>query len=345
LKLRELGEFNFIDRIEPGCLAGDADHVVRGIGDDAAVVEHPGGVLLVTTDMLIERVHFLRGAISPRQLGYKALAVNLSDIAAMGGTAHDAFISIAVPVEVPVEELDEIYDGMKGLARATGVNLLGGDTTGSKQDLCLNIAVTGTARPDEVLYRSGATAGDRVLVTGTLGDSAGGLAVLIDQPELPESVAAALLKAHHEPELYLEEARIFATSGVVHASIDLSDGLASDLRHVCNSSRVGAVVELEKLPLSDELEKLCAVTGADPIALALAGGEDYRLLITVEPAAVGSLSEIVFGATGRQLYDVGEIVAGEGIRLRRPDGTTAALTRSGWDHFTTPAADSPPKEE
>ena len=334
MKLSEIGgEFAFIDRIAPGCERGDPARVIRGIGDDAAVVEVPGGVLLLTTDMLIERVHFLRGTISPRQLGYKALAVNLSDIAAMGAVPHEALISIAIPPSVSVEELDEIYDGMKALAAASRVNLLGGDTTGSKTDLCLNIVVTGSAAPEEILYRSGALVGDRILVTGTLGDSAGGLTVLLERPPIRDDVARTLVEAHYLPELYLAEARLLARSGAAHAAIDLSDGLASDLRHVCRRSSVGAVVDAGSLPLSGELRTLCTATGHDPIRLAVAGGEDYRLLVTVDPGRVDELRAAVAAETGRELFDVGEIVAGEELSLRHADGSATPLALSGWDHF------------
>ncbi len=340
MKLSELGEFAFIDRITPGCQAADPSRVLRGIGDDAAVIEAGGDLLLVTTDMLIEQVHFLRGTISFRQLGYKSLAVNLSDIAAMGGVPHEAFISIAIPPTVSVEELDQLYDGMKALARDAGVNVLGGDTTGSKVDLCINIAVTGSVPRGEVLYRTGALVGDRILVSGTLGDSAGGLVVLLERPDLPDEVAQALLQAHYLPQLYLTEARILATSGAAHAAIDLSDGLASDLRHICRGSGVGAVVDVPSLPLSAPLRQLCAATGHDLLRLALGGGEDYRLLATVDPGRVAELRSTVAERTGRTLFDIGEIVTGDAIRLRHADGTCAPLELSGFDHFTTrsPAA-------
>ena len=341
MKLSELGEFAFIDRITPGCQPADPRRVIRGIGDDAAVIESGGELLLVTTDMLIERVHFLRGTISFRQLGYKSLAVNLSDIAAMGGVPHEAFISIAIPPTVSVEELDQLYDGMKALARDAGVNVLGGDTTGSKVDLCINIAVTGSVPRDEVLYRTGARVGDRILVSGTLGDSAGGLVVLLERPDLPDEVAQALLQAHYLPELYLTEARILAASGAAHAAIDLSDGLASDLRHVCRGSGVGAIVNQPALPLSGALRQLCAVTGHDLLRLALGGGEDYRLLTTVDGARVVELQSTVAERTGRTLFDIGEIVAGDSIRLRHSDGTCRPLALSGFDHFATRSPKSP----
>lgn len=340
MKLKELGEFAFIDRITPGCEVGDPAHVVRGIGDDAAVTLVADGVQLITTDLLIERVHFIRGTISPYQLGYKALAVNLSDIAAMGGTPCDAYVSIAIPAAVPVEELDAIYDGMKDLAAASEVNLLGGDTTGSKEDLCINIVVIGRAHPDEVLYRSRARVGDRLLVTGTLGDSAGGLEVLLSDPQVSPDVSAFLLRAHYEPEMYLQEARIFATSGLVHAAIDLSDGLASDLRHICTKSGVGAIVDVAAIPLSDELQTLCEATDHDPVQLALTGGEDYRLLIAADPVGVDELAHMVADTTGRRLHQLGECIEGDGIRLRHPNGSVQPLSESGWDHFTSTVPDT-----
>jgi thiamine-monophosphate kinase len=336
MNIRELGEFEFIDRITPGCLVGRPEHVVQGIGDDAAVVRAGDHYQLVTTDMLIERVHFVRGTIDPKQLGYKALAVNLSDIAAMGGSASDAYLSIAVPPDMAVEELDQIYDGMKRLAREAVVNLLGGDTTASRCDLCLSVVVIGSVPRDQVLYRAGAKVGDRLLVTGTLGDAAGGLEVLMHRPEINDQDARRLVEAHCRPELYLQEARMFAESGVVHAAIDLSDGLASDVRHICRRSGVGARIEIAGIPISDALRALCRSTGQDPTALALAGGEDYRLLIAVEPGSVPSLKRHIADATGRQLYEVGAIVEGGDLEVRQPSGTIEPMTALGWDPFRSP---------
>jgi len=157
--------------------------------------------------------------------------------------------------------------------------------------------------------------------------------VILSDPAVPPDVSATLLKAHYEPEMYLNEARIFATSGLVHASIDLSDGLASDLRHICTASGVGAIVDVDTIPISDELHTLCEVTGGNPLELAISGGEDYRLLITADPAGVGQLEKRIANATGRVLHDLGRIEDAGGIQLRDPDGTLRPLSASGWDHF------------
>lgn len=333
MKLRDLGEFPFIERIAPGSLTGDPDHVLCGIGDDAAVVEDGGQVFVISTDMLIERVHFRRDTIDPATLGAKALAVNLSDIAAMGAIPRDVLVSIAAPADTPVQELDEFFSGLKALASRVGVNLVGGDTTMSRMDLCIGVTVIGVAPRDQILYRSGARIGDRILVTGTLGDAAAGLLILTDPPAIDGTLANALITAHVSPCLYLEEARIFATSGMVHAAIDLSDGISSDIGHVCRASGVAAVLESDAIPLSDELLALCAVKAIDPLELALAGGEDYRLLVTADPDGVAKLRSRLAAATGCPLFDVGEIVAGTDVFLREPGGMRRPLTATGWDGF------------
>ncbi len=336
MKLEELGEFAFIDRIARGAPKELGAHVLRGIGDDAAVVETPRGVQLLTTDMLIEGVHFLRDVITPRQLGAKAITVNLSDIAAMGGTPRDALVSIAVPPDTDVAELDALYEGMGEVARRHEVSLLGGDTTASPRDLCLNVVVLGHAAPEEVLYRSGARIGDRVLVTGTLGDARAGLEILLGRLDLPSTQAATLVRAHLEPTPYLAEARIAATSGIAHAAIDLSDGLSSDLGHVCRASSVAAVVNADDLPISAAVRAAAERLDVDPVSLAVGGGEDYRLLVTAAPDGVEAFRRRIRETSGCPLYDVGEIVAGQGVRLHRSDGPDEELHATGWDHFRAP---------
>ena len=203
MKLKENGEFGFIDRIKPLCLISE-EEVIKAIGDDCAVYEIEGSrVGLLTTDMLVEKVHFLRDRISPRDLGYKTLAVNLSDVARMGGIPRNAFLSIALPEDVTVEYLDELYEGMMGLGQEAGVNVLGGDTTGSKNDLVLNIALTGEAERDSVLYRDGARPGDMIYVNGPLGESAAGLEIILNDIKLEGGLREHLLRAHYRPEIFI----------------------------------------------------------------------------------------------------------------------------------------------
>ena len=333
MKLHDIGEFGFIERIGAGGLIRP-EGVVKGIGDDAAVVRSPTGqVLLVTTDLLVERVHFLRAATSGFNLGYKALAVNLSDIAAMGGTAREAFVSIAIPENCDVEYLDDLYRGMRHLAARHRVNILGGDTTGSMTDLIINVAVTGTADESEVLYRSGARVGDLICVTGTLGDSRAGLYLILNDLPADTPALQALFEAHILPRPCLEEGRFLAECGAVGAAIDLSDGLSSDLAHVLACSRVGARIEDRRLPLSQDLKAFCRQFGFDPVDYALAGGEDYSLLCTVAPEAVEDVASAYAQRFGRPLHVIGNITAGGCLERVEADGRTQVVPPSGWDHF------------
>jgi thiamine-monophosphate kinase len=328
MKLSDLGEFGLIARIAEHCVARP-EGVVKGIGDDCAVVRASGGRLtLVTVDLLVERVHFLRGAITPEQLGAKALAVNLSDVAAMGGTPRDAFVSLAVPPDMTVEYLDAFYAGMKAMAARHAVNLLGGDTTGSKADLVINIALTGEVDEREVLYRGGARVGDAIYVTGPLGDSAGGLDAVLNARAEGSAAARELVRRHHEPIPHVDAGRRIAASGHARAMIDVSDGLASDLGHLCDESRVGAEVEAARVPVSPELATHCAAHGMDATRLAISGGEDYVLLLAADPAIEAALA-----GSGVALRRIGRIVDAGRREIVHPDGSREPLVPTGWDHF------------
>ncbi len=328
MSLAEIGEFGFIDRVSRDCLVRPSG-VVLGIGDDCAVTRcEPGGLRLLTTDLLVERVHFLRQAITPYQLGAKALAVSLSDVAAMGGRPLDAFVSIAIPKDVPLDELDALYDGMKAMARRFDVNILGGDTTGSRCDLVVNVALSGEVAESEVLYRSGARVGDTLFVSGPLGDSAAGLDALVHGRRDESSAARELVRRHHEPRPHLEEARAIATSGLAHAMLDVSDGLAADLPHLCDRSGVGAEVWEAELPLSPELREYCAAHELDAAAVALSGGEDYVLLLAAEARLAGAVAR-----AGVHLHAMGRVLEAGRREVMRRDGTRAPLPSGGWDHF------------
>jgi len=332
LKMQDIGEFGFIRSILDDCQFSPSKPV-RGIGDDCAVIgPYDGKVLLVTTDLLLEDVHFILEKISPEHLGEKALSVNLSDIAAMGGVPLHAFVSIAVPKHMSVEILHAVYSGMKAGCKRYGVNILGGDTSASPDRLMINVAVIGEAPEKEVLYRSGAGPGDGIYVTGTLGDSAAGLKLIQGEMKATEHVASVLTAAHNRPVPFLEAGRMISASGLASAMIDLSDGLASDLAHICESSAVGARISQTSLPLSEELRSLGEIK-FDPYDLAISGGEDYRLLVTVPEKNIGPFVKIFEKGKPCPIFHIGEITENEGIEIMRPDKTIECLDLKGFDHF------------
>jgi len=332
MKLKDIGEFGFIERIAP--LGNIRSHgVVKGIGDDCAVMSL--GVpeyLLLTTDLLVERVHFLMDWAPPETIGAKALAVNLSDIAACGGRPLDAFISIAVPDHIDLEWLEGLYHGMSDLARKYDVNLLGGDTTGSRADLVINVAVTGLVPCEEVLFRHTVRPGDAIVITGPLGESGAGLELLRDSLDIPQKIGQPLVRAHLEPRPHIKEGRALASSGACTAAIDVSDGLSSDLRHLCVDSGVGAVIYEDRIPQSEALQQAADMIGKQPMEWILGGGEDYVLIAALKPDMVERLREIA-AEEGWRIFPIGEFTAGSGMELVRLDGTRRSFTAEGWDHF------------
>lgn len=333
MKLQEIGEFGLIDKLSKGCLFKQ-NHVIRAIGDDAAVFMYPDGeAMLVTTDMLVERVHFLRNATTGFNLGYKALAVNLSDIAAMGASAREAFISIAIPEDCSIEFIEDMYKGIKYLAADFQVNLLGGDTTGSLKDLVINVAVVGSAPKHEILYRSGAKKGDVIYCTGYLGDSRAGCHLIVNGIKTESDVFKALKKAHLVPRPMLLEGKFLSAFGGVHAAIDISDGLSSDLGHILEQSRVGAKIFAEKVPISENLEGFCEHFNMDPVKYAVDGGEDYVLLFTVSPDCAQKLYKNYHEIFEIPLFEIGEINDSDQLVLEFPNGETQQIRPTGWNHF------------
>jgi thiamine-monophosphate kinase len=333
MSLKTIGEFGFIKRISRGCLIRP-ERIIKAIGDDAAAfTTEPGLISLVTTDLLVERIHFLRKAISGFDLGYKSLAVNLSDIAAMGGTAHEAFVSIAIPEDCPLEYLEAVYDGMKDLAARFEVNILGGDTTSSKADLIINVAVHGTVLKEEMLCRDAADPGDIIFSTGYLGDSKAGLHLILNNIPADSDELRNLLHAHNLPAPHLEEGRFLAQQPAVKAAIDTSDGLSSDLGHIVEESGLGATLYSDQLPVSDALNLFCSQFNVDPVEYALSGGEDYTLLCTVSPEEAMAVAEEFNKRFNRPLFRVGEMTAAREMKMQYPDGSSKSFAPSGWDHF------------
>jgi thiamine-monophosphate kinase len=333
MTLKEIGEFGFIKKISHGCLIRP-DNIIKAIGDDAAAfTTAPDQLSLITTDLLVERVHFLRAAISGFDLGYKSLAVNLSDIAAMGGTAREAFVSIAIPDDCHLDYLEALYSGIKDLAAGFDVNVLGGDTTRSKKDLIINIVVQGIVPKEELLCRDAARPGDVIFSTGFLGDSKAGLYLILNEVAADTASFEALLMAHRVPQPHLRQGRFLARQTGVHAAIDTSDGLSSDLAHIAEESRVGARLSAQKIPISPNLIDFCTRFDFDPIDYALSGGEDYTLLCTIARAHADKISSAFEKEFKHPLFAIGEITAQRQIEVVYPDGETKPLPPTGWNHF------------
>ena len=330
MKLKDIGEFGFIERIKDGCLIRD-ENVISGIGDDCCVFKTSTELVsLLTTDMLVEQVHFLLEVIPPYQLGRKSLAVNMSDIAAMGGTPKEAAISVAIPDTVDLDYLDALYDGMKSMAKEFEVNILGGDTTSSPGPLIINIALLGEAREEEVLYRSGAKVGDVVFLTGPVGSAAAGLDIMLKGRGSDEWWE--LIEAHHNPYPQLKAGRTIASMKVANSLIDVSDGVAADLGHICTESKVGAIIEEKMIPTTEQLRAYCEKFQEDSRHLSLHVGEDYVLLGTVPLASAARLQKAL-ESNGCQFHPIGKTVAESGLRLEGRDDSLEVIGANGWDHF------------
>ncbi len=330
MRLGDIGEFGLIDRWTSWLTVGQ--DVIKGVGDDAAVLRLGDRTLLVTTDMLVEGVHFHTGYTGWRDLGHKALAVNVSDIAAMGGHPLWAVIALGLPPATEVENIDEFYAGLIESAGRWELSLVGGDTVRSPEAIVINLTVIGEAVPGRVLYRSGARPGDRIGVTGQLGASAAGL-YLLQHPacKLAPDIAETLRKSHLRPEPRLAAGNLLAGSGCVTAATDLSDGLATDLGHICEASGVGCIVQVSALPVAPAVVALARVAGIDPLEWVLYGGEDYELLFTASPEADGELERLMAEA-GLPCYWIGTITA-DGRRLLQSPGRLRPLQPGGYSHF------------
>ena len=312
--------------------AGTCPDLVVGIGDDCAVYKTaPDLVTLVTTDTMVEGVHFDLAWHPPVALGRKAASVNISDIAAMGGLPRFALLSLALAPAFESQWLEAFMAGfLAGLAEH-GVTLIGGDTVQSGQESVLSVTMLGEMAEAELLTRKGARPGDVVLVSGFLGEAAAGLA-LCRRGLAQEAAWQPLIAAHLDPVPQVALGRVLAASGLVHAMQDLSDGLATDLAHICAESEVGAVVAAEKIPLSPLLCRAAETCGQSPLDWALAGGEDYQLLFTAGEHQVAGLSSLVREKTGRGLFVVGRIVEGQGVFLEEA-GQGREISYQGYEHF------------
>ena len=326
MKLRDLGEFGLIDLIQRKTPRRRG--VRLGIGDDAAWVSTAGDSLLFTSDLLIEGVHFNREWISMRDLGHKSLTASLSDIAAMGGRPAFFLLSLALP-DIDTRQAAALVDGIHALAAEHRVALVGGDTCAADR-LTIDVFLAGEA-PHGAVTRAGARVGDDIYVTGTLGDSALGLALLSHpRPRVSARDRNYLVGRHHRPTARVKTGMLLAREGLAHAMMDVSDGLAQDLGHICRASRTSAVVHQARVPLSPAFVR---TAGPDDLRCALAGGEDYELLFTASKDAGKDVARIA-RRTGVPITRIGECVPRKhGVTLVDAGGERTSLSAGGYDHF------------
>jgi thiamine-monophosphate kinase len=302
--------------------------VVLGIGDDAAVWQPSRSHLaVIASDALVDGVHFRWDAMSAANVGRRALAANLSDIAAMGARPMLATVSLGVPESADLDRILEGYRGMQSLARETRTRIVGGDVV-RMPALTFAITVVGEVRPSNLKRRDGGRAGDVIAVTGALGASRAGLEVLLRSPVVKECERQAALAAYERPEPRLREGRWFGASANVHAMMDLSDGLSSDLARLARASGCGA--RIETIPAHGAARAVAIAAGDDPERYALDGGEDYELLVAIAPRAFGHLSRRFERHFGRPLLRIGALTSEPDLQLAS-EGGESPLVPAGWE--------------
>lgn len=328
-------EREYINLIRQFTQIKDKDYLIKGIGDDCAVLDKDGqDCLLLTTDTLVEGVHFDRAWHPPFLLGRKSASVNLSDIAAMGGQPRACLLSVGFPGTVPVW-FEDFMAGFMAVLQEHDTVLVGGDTVNSNNDCIITVTVIGEADRELVCYRSGAQPGDQIWVSGPLGNGAAGLALcrrdLRNSHEIQKQWQQ-LVKAHLDPEAKINLGRVLANSGLVQAMIDISDGLATDLAHLCSESMAGAEIQQNLLPVSEMLEQAAAELEAEAMDWVLQGGEDYQLLFTAKASDEEKLRELIADQTGGDIFAIGRIIEGRGVYLCS-GGMRQEISYKGYDHF------------
>ncbi len=333
--LFSLGEFGLIERLT-GNHTPVRPSTLKGVGDDAAMLDYGSNMVLVSTDLLIEGVHFDLTYYPLKHLGYKAVAVNLSDICAMNGTPEQITVSIALSSKFSLEAVEEIYKGIYHACQNYQVDLVGGDTTSSQIGLIISVTVLGSAQKNEVVYRNGAKENDLICVTGDLGAAYAGLLILEREkavfkadPQMQPELEGMdyLLQRQLKPEPRYDMVKLLKEKEILPtAMIDVSDGVASDIRHIANQSNLGCVIYEDKLPIFQTTYDQLGLLKIDPTTAALNGGEDYELLFTINQNDYDKIKD------HNDIHVIGYMTdPSEGYHLISKSGTKAELKAQGWD--------------
>jgi thiamine-monophosphate kinase len=326
MKVSELGEFGLIELLsEVVAQSGKDPQIVVGIGDDAAAWRNGDSTLLATTDTLVQGVHFTAES-TWRELGWKAVAINLSDIAAMGGLPRYALVSLSLPGDTEVEDVTQLYLGMAEIAEQFKMAVIGGNIS-SAPLVVITLTVIGQGQTEGILTRSAAVPGDLIAVTGYLGSSAAGMRMLTHHYQFEPKMMAFLRKAHLQPQPRVAEGQLLVRRGV-RATIDISDGLVADLGHLCKASEVGAILKTGQVPIHPRVK---AAFPQESLDFALSGGEDYELLFTAREEVIHSVKE----EADCPISIIGEIRGEGGVTLLDREGQPFQIKEKGWEHFTS----------
>ena len=333
MDIKEIGESGLIKRIADNYRSSHPT-IICGIGEDAAALKiSEQNILLTTCDLLVEDIHFNLSLTNSYHLGRKSLAVNLSDIAAMGGIPRFFLVSLAIPTYISVEFIDDLYRGIMELADEFNTKLVGGDTNASPDKLIIDITLLGEANPDHLLKRSGAQAGDSIFVTGTLGDSALGFSILKRGHESNSSPPFnKLILRHLSPRPRIKEGKAIAEKHLASAMIDISDGLLTDLKQILTLSKVGATIFISQLPLSSDFKQFQVQPKQNKIDFALNGGEDYELLFTSPQTKKNDLYRLS-QKLKVPITRIGEINSSGKLIVLDENQTPYSIDDQGYDHF------------
>ncbi len=336
-EIASLGEFGLIEKLTKSNITVNPS-TLKSIGDDAAVIDNGDKLTVVSTDLLVEGIHFDLMYTPLKHLGYKSIVVNLSDIYAMNAQPKQVTVSIAISNRFSVEAVEEIYEGIYAACKAYNVDLVGGDTTSSPRGLVISVTAIGQGERDKLVYRNGAKVGDIICISGDLGAAYLGLQILerekqlyLDNPELQPDLEQQtyLVGRILKPEARKDIIESLQASGIKPTSMmDISDGLASELHHICHQSGVGAYIEETGVSIHPDAQMMAINFKLDPITCALSGGEDYELLFTIDPSDAEKLKYLP------DIYMAGEIVPKEdGIKLHTKGGNVHPIVAQGWQHF------------
>jgi thiamine-monophosphate kinase len=332
--ISDIGEFGLIERIQK-IVPQAKSNKVQGIGDDTAVIKvSDKNWLLATCDIQIEDTHFQMKYSSAYQIGRRAMTVNLSDIASMGGMPTYAMVSAGLSPNLEIKTFDDLFRGMSDALTEHSAFIIGGNLAHTTDKLIIDVFLLGEISPDQIVLRNGAKPGDRIFVTGTLGASSAGFYLLESFGKDYPNEYSCFVQSHLEPVAKIDAGKQIAQSGHATAMIDISDGLASDLKHICDNSNVGAEILEKNIPFAERMDKLASKISKNKLDLALYGGEDYELLFTMKPEIPDHIIKKISNDSKTRITEIGKIISkGDGFNIIIKENQKLPLQPRGWDHF------------